>query len=123
MGSGRYEQADFGRIDAPSARGGAFWRPGNIRTAEIGLALSWGILTRFYAHNINTHHMKPHQERVVTEKQELDAKLEKLAAFIIGDIFPTLPDAEQSQLQRQRNAMEDYSEILGERITAFLDTE
>jgi hypothetical protein len=66
--------------------------------------------------------MKPHQERVVTEKNELDAKREKLTAFIGGSldgVYRTLDKIEQSRLNRQLEAMTLYSNILGERIAAF----
>ncbi len=63
--------------------------------------------------------MKPHQERVVTEKTELDTKREKLTAFIGGDMYRTLDKTEQSRLNRQLEAMTLYSNILGERIAAF----
>lgn len=63
--------------------------------------------------------MKPHQERVVTEKSELDDKRGKLTAFIGGDTYRTLDQVEQSRLNRQLEAMTLYSNILGERIAAF----
>jgi crAss001_48 related protein len=63
--------------------------------------------------------MKPHQERVVTEKTDLDDKRQKLTAFIGGDIYRTLDATEQSRLNRQLDAMTLYSGILAERIAAF----
>ncbi len=63
--------------------------------------------------------MQPHQERVVTEKKELDEKLEKLKTFLNGKTFQTLPEDEQSRLRIQSNLMRQYSDILGERIAAF----
>lgn len=63
--------------------------------------------------------MKPHQERVVTEKTELDDKRGKLTAFIGGDTYRTLDQVEQSRLNRQLEAMTLYSNILSERIAAF----
>lgn len=63
--------------------------------------------------------MKPFQERVVEEKKELDDKLSRLRPFIEGATFKTLPDAEQDRLIRQRRLMEEYSDVLGERIAAF----
>lgn len=64
--------------------------------------------------------MQPHQERVVTEKKELDEKLDKLKDFIeTGSIFKTLPADEQLRLNRQFDAMAEYSHILGQRIEAF----
>lgn len=64
--------------------------------------------------------MKPHQQRVVDEKTELDSKLTKLGEFIEGSaIFKLLDEAEQARLVRQRGLMSQYSDVLGERITAF----
>jgi hypothetical protein len=63
--------------------------------------------------------MRPHQERVVTEKSELDAKIEKLRTFNNGPIYSTLPDKERIRLILQYVYMKDYSDILGERIAAF----
>lgn len=63
--------------------------------------------------------MQPHQQRVVDEKAELDARREKLTAFLAGDICRTLPAEEQHRLGRQATIMAQYSQILGERIDAF----
>ena len=63
--------------------------------------------------------MKPHQERVVTEKTELDDKRSKLTAFIGSDLYRSLDATEQSRLNRQLEAMTLYANILGERIAAF----
>lgn len=64
--------------------------------------------------------MAPHQQRVVDEKAELDEKLTKLVAFIAENpIFKTLDEAEQHRLRLQRDYMQSYSNILGERIAAF----
>lgn len=65
--------------------------------------------------------MAPHQERVVTEKAELDEKLAKLNAFTttLNATFAGLQPAEQERLIRQRGIMAQYSAVLGERIAAF----
>ena len=63
--------------------------------------------------------MQPHQERVLAEKSELDAKIEKLDAFRHGDIYHTLSVAERDRLTRQYAHIKDYSNVLGERIAAF----
>jgi hypothetical protein len=63
--------------------------------------------------------MKPYQERVVTEKSELDEKRLKLRAFIGGDVYRTLEKVEQSRLNRHLEAMTLYSNVLEERIAAF----
>lgn len=63
--------------------------------------------------------MKPHQERVVAEKLELDTKIEKLYAFLHGEMYPMLAEEERMRLMRQYCHMKDYSNVLGERIAAF----
>lgn len=64
--------------------------------------------------------MQPHQERAVTEKKELDEKIDKLKAFIMENpVFKTLPADEQKRLNRQCDVMIEYSKILGARIEAF----
>ena len=63
--------------------------------------------------------MQPHQERVVTEKAELDTKISKLDTFIHGTIYPTLDEAERMRLMRQFCHMKDYSNVLGERIAQW----
>jgi hypothetical protein len=63
--------------------------------------------------------MQPHEERVVNEQKELSEKIVKLNAFIGGPIFKTLHGAEQSLLERQLVAMQQYSGILQQRIEMF----
>lgn len=63
--------------------------------------------------------MRPHEERVVAEKAELDTKLEKLRAFVNSRAFESVAIAERERLQTQVFAMEAYSAVLGERIEAF----
>ena len=63
--------------------------------------------------------MQPHQQRVVTEKDELADKLTKLNAFIGTEIYNSLPSDEKIRLARQACIMKDYLYILNERIAAF----
>jgi len=63
--------------------------------------------------------LQPHQERVVTEKAELDHKIQKLSEFVSGSIYGTLTEAEQFRMSKQLDLMQQYSEVLGERIDAF----
>ncbi len=63
--------------------------------------------------------MMPHQQRVIDEKEELDAKLGKLIPFLASDTCLSLPFDERSRLKRQSEVMAEYSAILGERIAAF----
>lgn len=63
--------------------------------------------------------MQDFQIRVVQEKDELDAKREKLGTFKNTDAFARLPWQEQERLNTQGHLMTMYSAILGERIAAF----
>ena len=65
--------------------------------------------------------MLPHQERVVAEKEELDAKLFKLVQFKSTETFAKLPQIEQERLIVQVQVMRLYSDILRTRINAFND--
>lgn len=65
--------------------------------------------------------LQPHQQRVVDERQELEARLDKLKTFITTDFCMTLPFAERDRLFRQSKIMEQYSEVLAERIEAFTE--
>lgn len=64
--------------------------------------------------------MAPHQERVVQEKQELDDKIVNLDKFMLTETFHNLPAEEQERLHHQFTVMGEYSNILADRITAFL---
>lgn len=60
--------------------------------------------------------METFRDRVVTEKKELDAKLDKLKKFVAGDQFKTLPTADTTLLNKQVVAMKAYSEVLSDRL-------
>jgi len=65
--------------------------------------------------------MQPHQERVVAESNELRDRLTKLVAFISGnEAFGKLDASEQSLLRAQRDAMQEYFDILHQRIARFI---
>lgn len=64
--------------------------------------------------------MQPHQERVVTESNELREKLTRLTAFISGnEAFGKLEEKDQNLLRQQRDIMIEYLDVLGERIARF----
>lgn len=67
----------------------------------------------------NTLEPQTFKDRVVAEKMELDDKIRKLTAFVGGEIFASLPDAERSRMSIQLQHMNGYSEILSQRIAAF----
>jgi len=63
--------------------------------------------------------MQPHQERVLTEVKELDLKRNKLRSFLKGEMVKSLPIDEQYRLGRQLSIMDEYAEILRDRIAHF----
>lgn len=63
--------------------------------------------------------LQPHQQRVVTEKQELDEKRSKLKSFTEGETFKGLDEKNQELLTKQQGIMDDYSAVLQERIELF----
>ena len=63
----------------------------------------------------------PHQQRVLTEKAELDEKLGKLLAFFQSPTFNSLSEVEQSRLRNQARFMDGYAAMLKERIEAFAE--
>lgn len=65
--------------------------------------------------------MQPHQQRIVDEKLELDAKVKALSDFIQGNkIWDSLPQEEKDRLFEQYGIMCNYSDVLGRRISAFI---
>ena len=63
--------------------------------------------------------MKPHEQRVVEEKAELDTRLGNLIPFLSSDTCHALPFDERNRLKRQAVVMSEYSTILGERVAAI----
>ena len=60
------------------------------------------------------------QQRVVIEKNELDEKARALSSFIgTSKSFDDIDPAEKERLKEQCEIMWQYSEVLGQRITAF----
>lgn len=62
----------------------------------------------------------PHEQRVIDEHQELHEKLSRLSAFLNTDACLTLPFEERSMLVRQRKIMQEYAEVLSDRINRFM---
>ena len=63
--------------------------------------------------------MKPYQERVVTEKKELDEKISKLESFLVSPAYEELSQENQYLLDKQHLNMKEYSTILSLRIKGF----
>ena len=113
---------DFG----PDA--GVTFNPGHIAPSSPHWPTGTNLLTADQARQMFEHvtadepaeGLQPHQQRVVTEKAELDEKANALSNFIgHSPIFETLDAAEQERLKEQNDVMWKYSEILGARIAAF----
>lgn len=64
--------------------------------------------------------LAPYQQRVIDEKNALDANIGKLADFIVlSAAYKQLGSAEKGRLHRQHTHMLAYSGVLLERIEAF----
>lgn len=84
--------------------------------------ISWSPAEQFERANVPfdaPEGLAPHQLRVVAERADLDARNERLAAFIAGDTFARLPPGERARLQRQHVLMAELSGVLAQRIAAF----
>ena len=65
--------------------------------------------------------LQPHQQRVVTERDELATKLRALTVFIdLNATFSSLPKREQELLQQQEVLMRNYVSVLNQRIALFV---
>lgn len=63
--------------------------------------------------------MAPHEDRVIAEEKDLSDKLNKLGAFIHGDMFKTLTTEDHRLLQEQYDHMRGYVGVLRQRIARF----
>jgi hypothetical protein len=63
--------------------------------------------------------MQPHEQRVVTERDELQSKLSKLNDFMRGDVFGNLPEPDRILLTVQQGQMFSYLQTLQMRIERF----
>ena len=64
--------------------------------------------------------LEAHQQRVVTEHDELKSKTTALGAFILDNpIFLTLEEKEQKDMKLQYEAMCQYCDVLERRINRF----
>lgn len=60
--------------------------------------------------------MSDFKSRLLTEKSELDEKIEKLSAFLKSDKITSIDPLQQTLLNKQLPLMQSYSEVLGQRI-------
>lgn len=56
------------------------------------------------------------QDRLVRERDDVDVMLERLNVFLVAE--PAVSVEEKNRLFRQRRAMEEYRNVLAERISA-----
>ena len=63
--------------------------------------------------------MEDYQRRVIDEKKGLDSRINKLSAFIVGDVFSALSADKRRLLNLQCKVMREYSTILDDRIETF----
>lgn len=61
--------------------------------------------------------MSDFKSRLLTEKSELDEKIEKLSPFIQDGKFQSIDPRQQKLLLKQLPVMKEYSAILNERIS------
>ena len=66
--------------------------------------------------------LQPWQERVIEEKEQLGERLQKLNTFLTAQQCLALPFDERCTLVRQAKAMEQYYDILLDRIEQFFET-
>ena len=71
---------------------------------------------------MKTSELLPRQQRVVTERDELEKKFKDLVTFILENpIFVSLPDKEQEDLTLQQELMGKYIDVLNRRIARFYE--
>jgi hypothetical protein len=63
--------------------------------------------------------MQPHEQRVVTERDELQSKIVKLESFIEGPAFGAMEYTDRKFLRIQLMTMLAYCEALNARIGRF----
>lgn len=88
----------------------------NSLWSHLGFVLQWAK----YGINVKPKESKypPHIQRVITEYEELNDKIDKLNAFINGNpIFRKLDAEERNDMACQLTSMRNYSDILLSRLT------
>lgn len=58
----------------------------------------------------------PHVQRMIEEGEQLADRVEKLGKFLVGPIYSTLPEEEQTLMSAQCGAMTAYLQVLTLRI-------
>ena len=65
--------------------------------------------------------MDSYKTRLCLEHDELSQKIEKLAIFVDGKIYPTIPGSERELLYKQLKVMRQLNGILQTRIDSYKD--
>lgn len=65
--------------------------------------------------------MEAYQERLVTERADLEEKLVKMNDFINGNEYRSLSDHAKNLLRQQRYYMNGYADVLRQRIEAAVN--
>jgi hypothetical protein len=63
-----------------------------------------------------------YQLRVISERFELDVKIEKLDNLVKSESFKTLVSIEADLMKSQLEFMKEYSHVLTQRISYFKET-
>ena len=65
--------------------------------------------------------MDSFKTRLCLEHDELSTKIEKLAIFVEGKVYPTISGSERELLYKQLKVMREYNGILQTRIDNYKD--
>ena len=63
--------------------------------------------------------MDSFKTKLCLEHDELSQKIEKLAIFVEGKIYPTISGSERELLYKQLSVMRQYNSILQQRIEGY----
>jgi len=92
-----------------------------LKLSELILSEKFDTLSEEIPENLETFktlHATP-ELRVINEKRELEEKILKLSEFILSEKFDTLSEDHRFLLAKQQNIMQDYSDVLADRILLF----
>lgn len=69
--------------------------------------------------DVDKMQLRPHEQRVVEECEDLQGKVTRLATFLEGDLSKEIKPPDRHLLERQLEYMQDYLRILKMRIAGF----
>jgi hypothetical protein len=76
-----------------------------------------------YLAEVDAPDLQPHQQRVVAESRELEARADKLAGFIAAPAFSKVPSDERERMLVQHGLMMRLRDVLHRRRAAWLDAD